>query len=341
MGLVLDTLNDIQRQIAADDRVLKEARDRRDCVANAAMKIEGALRWFRSGSVAHGTVNRPVTDADSGIVLDRRTYPELGPNGEGPERVVDKLCEIVGPEIRKTYPNAVVNKSRRGLYVEFNEPLNDEEDPTVDLIVALTRAEGEGLWIADRDNDSWSASHPERHTELFTSGAEEKRRLRARVTRLAKAWNAQWDKDDRALSSFNIQALAWEFIQDGSVRLDHALAGWFAYARDSISKGDTQDPARVSRPIRLLKSREVAVQRLESAAKRLAHALAEQDDVGAVQDDLATVYWDFVTPPTGSKSALADALRKDTGVGASASGLVAGGTAMKRTPSYGGGGSDG
>ena len=47
------------------------------------MAIDGALRWFRSGSVAHGTVNKPVTDADCGLVLDRRNerYATLGPDG--------------------------------------------------------------------------------------------------------------------------------------------------------------------------------------------------------------------------------------------------------------------
>jgi hypothetical protein len=70
MGLVLDILNnEVRKKIAVNDKVLKEARKRRDLVAEAAMEIEGALRWFRSGSVAHGWVNRPVTDADSGVVL--------------------------------------------------------------------------------------------------------------------------------------------------------------------------------------------------------------------------------------------------------------------------------
>src|SRR6266496_2637229 len=73
MGLAFDILdNDVRKKIAADDAVLKEARDRRDLVAESAMEIEGALRWFRSGSVAHAMVNKPVSDADSGIVLDRR-----------------------------------------------------------------------------------------------------------------------------------------------------------------------------------------------------------------------------------------------------------------------------
>jgi hypothetical protein len=344
MGLVLDILNDVRNQIAAAEKVLKEARDRRNLTADSAMAIEGSLRSFRSGSVAHGTVNKPVTDADGGVVLDRRNekYANLGPDGqaEGPEEVVAELCDLVRPKLREKYPNAEVEHSRRGIYVEFNEPVNDEEDPTVDLIVTLTRKDADGLWIPDIDNDRWTPSHPEKHTELFTEGTPERRALRARVTRLAKVWNKQWDEGDRSLSSFNIEALVWEFIDDGAVPLDQALADWFAYARTEIEKADTKDPAEVSDPIRLLKSRDVAVKRLGSAADKLAHALANEDDEDTVRNDLSGLFWKYVDPPKESKSAFADALRKNE-VGATRVGLsLGGGTAMKRTPSYGGGGED-
>jgi hypothetical protein len=191
MGLVLDILdNEVRKKIAADEKVLKEAQDRRDLVAEAAMEVQGSLRWFRSGSVAHGMVNKPVSDADSGIVLDRRNerYAKLGLDGdnEGPDEVIDELCDLVGPKVREKYPNAKVEKSRRGLEVKFNEPLNEEEDPSVDLIVTLTRKDAEGLWIPDRENDDWTPSHPEKHTDLFTNGSKELRGLRARVARMAK-----------------------------------------------------------------------------------------------------------------------------------------------------------
>src|SRR5215210_4684099 len=118
MGLVFDILDeDVRKKIAADDKVLKEARTRRDLVAESAMEIEGSLRWFRSGSVAHAMVNKPVSDADSGLVLDRRSYPNLGPDGdnEGPDEVIDELCGLVGRKVREKYPKAKVSKSRRGL----------------------------------------------------------------------------------------------------------------------------------------------------------------------------------------------------------------------------------
>ena len=54
----------------------------------------------------------------------------------------------------------------------------------------------------------------------------EKTRLRvhrARVTRLVKSWNKQWAPGSRALSSFNLEALAWEFVTDTSDSLDEAV----------------------------------------------------------------------------------------------------------------------
>jgi len=340
-GLVLDILNDIRSQIAADEKVLKEAQDRRNLAAEGGMEIDGALRWFRSGSVAHGTVNKPVTDADSGLVLDRRNerYAKLGPDGEaeGPDEVCDEVAELVGDKVRAKYPKAKVKQTRRGICVEFNEPLNDEEDPSVDLIVTLTRKDEDDLWIPDRDDDSWSASHPEKHTELFTGDSKELRALRARVARLAKAWNKQFDEGDRPLSSFNIVTLAWEYVKGSSVSLDKALAGWFRYAHDELDNAETEDPAGVSGPIRLLLDKATVVKRLGSAADRLEHALENEDDEDAVRDDLATVFPDYVEPPQGSKSELASALRGGkTGVGASKAGLVVGGgTALKKTRPYG------
>jgi hypothetical protein len=345
MGLVLDILNDIRAEIAADDDVLEEARDRRDLVAEAAMEIDGALRWFRSGSVAHGTVNAPVTDADAGIVLDRRSYPSLGPDGddEGPEDIVKELGELVGPVVRERFPGATMRHSRRGLYVTFAAPLDEEQDPTVDLIVTLTRKNADGLWIPDLDNNMWSASHPEKHTQLFTSGSRRLRALRARITRLAKAWNKQWVTGNRALSSFNIEALAWEYIDDASVPLDDALAGWFAYAHDELEQGQTKDPAGVSDDIKLLLPKKSVLRRLDGAADRLEQALEDEDDEAKVKDLLAGVYRDYVEPPAQSKSAMAAALRKgNEGVGASKTGLVlGGGTALKTTRAYGEGEQDG
>jgi hypothetical protein len=336
MGLVLEILNDVRSQIAADDDVLAAARARRNLVAESAMALMGTLRRFSSGSVTHGTVNHPVEDADGGIVLDRRCYPELGPDGdgEGPAEVVEQLCVIVGEKARETHPDARVTTSKRGLKVSFSTPIRGQ-DPTVDLIVTLTRKNADGLWIPKLNTNEWDASHPEKHTELFTSGTRPLRALRARVIRLGKAWNKQWA--DPALSSFNITTLAWEYVKDPSIPLDQALAGFFAYAHDEIEKADTKDPAGVSDPIRLLVSRDTAVRRLAGAAHELERALENEDDEDLVREALSVVFRDYVKAPVKTKSAFAAVLRKgNQGVSSTNAGLVVGGmNPLKTTRSYG------
>lgn len=339
MGFVLDILNTIRGQIAADPHVLSEAKARRDLVAEAGLELDGGLRWFKSGSVAHGTVNSPVTDADAGVVLDRRSWPTLGPDGqgEGPATVVDALCEIIGSIVRESYPDAKMRRSRRGVLVTFSEPLEDEQDPTVDLIPALTRKDADGLWIPDLDDNSWSPSHPEKHTDLFTSGEKELRVHRARVTRVVKSWNKQWAHGNRALSSFNIEALAWEYVADTSESLEEAVSGWFAYARDEIDEGLTKDPAGVSPAIKLLLKKDDVLKRLSGAAERMQHALAadEDGDEEKVRDLLSGVFRAYVEAPAQSKSALAAALRTGA-IGATSRGITIGGVnPMKPTRAFG------
>ncbi|HUB36249.1 MAG TPA: hypothetical protein VL972_05450 [Solirubrobacteraceae bacterium] len=101
-------LTDVRRQIAVDDDVLSETKDRRNLVKRHARSFPGVLKSFDSGSVAHGTVNKPVSDADCGVVLDRRTYPELGPDGEdvSPNDIVWDMAVHVLAGVLEEYPEA-------------------------------------------------------------------------------------------------------------------------------------------------------------------------------------------------------------------------------------------
>jgi hypothetical protein len=341
MGFVLDHLNDIRSQIATDDDVLSEAKKRRNTVKKAGMDFEGSLRSFNSGSVAHGTVNSPVTDADAGLVLDRRKHSTLGPDadgdGDGPQELVDDLCEFIGPKVREDYPNAKMQRSRRGVLVTFSEPLNDDEDPTVDLIPTLTRKDADGLWIPDLDDDTWSASHPEEHTNLLTSGDKTLRALRARATRTCKAWNKQWETKSRALSSFNVEVLVWEYVTDASVGLDEVVTGWFRYAHDELKKALTKDPAGVSEDISLLLDKEKVLDRLKGAADKMDEALEadENDDEEKVRELVSGVFHKYIDPPKGSKAELASAFRSST-VGATKTGIAIGtGAPLKPTRAFG------
>jgi hypothetical protein len=295
VGFTEDLLDEIRAEIAPSDTVLAEARERLKLTRKIAELFPGALRTYASGSLPQFTVNHPVSDADGGVVLDRRSFPHLGPDGDGeaPSDVVAELCALLGPGLREFYDNAVCRTSKRGPKLYFGAPLEDQ-DPTVDLVCALTRRDADGLWIPNLETDTWEASDPEKHVELLNSGTVALLRVRRRVVRLAKAWNKQFVKP--GFSSHNLSMIALEAVTGGE-NLADALAGYFAHAAQQVAEGDTRDPAGVSKDIPLLIPRDDAVARLNRAAEALADALAHDDDETEVRSALARVYWKYVDDP--------------------------------------------
>lgn len=335
--LVDQILDKVRAAIAPSDAVLSAARERRSRVLDLGRRFPGALRTYAAGSIAHGTANDD-TDADCGVVLDRRAYPDLGPDGrgEGPREVVEEvracLREHMGADEGVGY-----RLTKRAIKVTFTNEV-DGRTPSVDLIVALTRRDAPGLWIPNLESDAWDASHPEKHTELFTSGSRDLRRVRARATRLAKAWNKQFA--DPAFCSFNLEVLGWHAITE-PMSLGEALHVLFAYGATDLPRRNTPDPAGVSRPIRTLIDRDQAVTRIRRAATLMQEAL-EADDEDEIRAGLAALFPDYVKAPgvSASKAQLVDALRRgNEGLTFGAGGLQIGGTGkpLKPTRAYGDG----
>lgn len=334
-------LEDVRSQIAPDDSVLKAARERLADVRSAAEEFDGVLRGFRSGSVAHLTANDPVHDADGGIVLDRRNYSEFGPDGDdvGPVEIVDRVRDFIKPLVKKGHPSARFDLTKRGICIGFGEPLAEDQDPSVDLIVALTRKDKPGLWIPHLERENWDASDPEAHTQLLENAYDATNHTVQRAIRLVKAWNRQYNPP--GLSSFNIEALGLEAITT-EMPLAKAVARLFRHAAVELEKGLTKDPAGVSDQIRLLIEKDAVLKRLRTAADLLVAAVEAGDDKAAAQTVLADVFFDYVKAPAGaaSKAGVAQALRAgDTGVGIGAGGVISIGTglgrAVKTTRAYG------
>ncbi len=183
MGNTSNCLDSIRTDIAADDDVLTEARERLAIVRSIAFRFHGALCTFGSGSLEHHTFNHPVGDGDGGLVLNRAYYPSLGPDGNDaiPNDVAEDLRAFMAPELRETHPNAWVTTSKRGPKAYFGAPMVRKgiaQDPTVDLVVAMMRRDDPGLWIPNLDKQRWEASDPEKHCELFNGGTTSLRALR-------------------------------------------------------------------------------------------------------------------------------------------------------------------
>ena len=289
MGNTDAALNQVRQWLEPSEETLVAVKQRRDDVLATARKFTGALRTYKSGSVGHHTANDD-TDADGGVVLDRRHYPELGPDGDnvGPSDIMEQMREWLREQLKGQYPNIQFRVTKRAIKISFNEPLPGGTDPTADLVVALTRKEPEaGLWIPNRDQERWDASHPERHTELVRAEPGELRRKRARVIRLVKGWNKGFS--DPGLSGFNITALALEAVAQAGT-LGETVAGFFEYAASSLKQRRTKDPAHVAPDLKLLGDREVVIGRLERAGKKMRHALANDVDKNEVEATLAGLY---------------------------------------------------
>jgi hypothetical protein len=115
MGHTEDTLDDIRGQTDAHPQPLAEARTRLTLVRGTAVTFRGARRTYASGSLAQRTFNHPVRDGDGGLVLDRRTYPHLGPDGGGetPKKVTEELCALLGcPKPRVPSVHATATRLR-------------------------------------------------------------------------------------------------------------------------------------------------------------------------------------------------------------------------------------
>jgi hypothetical protein len=252
-------LEAILGEIAVPVDVLEEAKRRRGVVLQAAMEHEAARAAYVSGSVAHGTENKPLEDADCGVKINRRfeAFRAFGPDaegiGKGPEEFVQMFADFVLPRVRKRgYPEATVDLSgNRAIKVEFNTPVEFDEwgevDPYVDLIIGLTRAAG-GLWIPNRESNWWDPADPELHTELMTERDEKALRVfRARLLRLTKRAVKRDGKVPghvKVMCSWNISALGLELIEE-TATLAIGLATFLDRAADSIEIALTEDPSPV------------------------------------------------------------------------------------------------
>lgn len=336
MGTVADVLAEVSAQINTEPEPLAEARERLKLVREAADGYYGSLRTYASGSLATHTMCHPVTDGDGGLVLDRRYYAALGPDGggESPGGVVDDLCKHIGSAIRLDYPKAQIHRSKRGPMVKFGAPV-DNQDPTVDIVVALTRKQGNGLWIPNLEKNTWEASDPEGHVVLLNSGTSSHRSLRRQVTRLTKAWNKQYSTP--GISSFMLSVWAYEFMPPG-MGVPEGLQVVFEGAADRLSAQEsTPDPAGVSADLKLLQPVHIVEQWLRSAADALSVAVDAEGDDTKVRAALADVFWKYIDDPNGTELAdVASALSQRKPIGTSALGLTGVSAVIPPTRSFGG-----
>lgn len=332
---ITDVLEKARARIAVEDEVLQAARERRDLIMKILKEEFSVLRAFGSGSLVHGTQNRPLADADLGIVLDRRSYPELGPDGDGPKEIAEKVRTVLRDRLKEDYPEArFFLGGRRAIKVTFNDPVGPEADDfTADVIVALACENG-GLWIPDLKKNEWEASDPEKHTAMVLARNKDTKSTFARTIRLAKHANKTHGKK---ICSFNVTALGLECIEE-KVSMRDGLATLLRHAASSLKDGLTEDPARVSGNIGVNTSkRKEAADKFKKLAEIAEEAVALEAEGETVQAQKA---WSQVLPGTVDppdaedlKAVYASALDKGNGhMRRGASGMVASASIGGRSP---------
>ena len=343
MGATQDLLDEVRKQLAPDDAALSLARRRRDAVRAAAATFRGVLRHYPAGSLAHGTANCPIhhrdlgLDGDCGVVLDRRSWASLGPDGQGvgPVDVVNAMRDHLAAALRSNYPGATLQVTKRAILIEFHDALPTLEDPSVDIVVGLTRANAPGLWIPNTETNTWNPSDPEQHTALLTGEPKAQRVTRARAIRLAKAHNKL--AVPPPLCSFNVEAFGLMFVKPGSGLPQALLDLWSGGAVD-LSRRLTPDPAGVSQPIKVA-DRAEAVRVLSEAAKALQLALGNDANPAFVRSVLQPLWPDFISPRPGevSKAMAVARTRSGEGLRITGAGLLSAtaGSTLKQPRSFG------
>lgn len=292
-------IEQILREIAVRDDVLSEARRRRDLVRRIALSHESARRTYISGSIAHGTHNAPLGDADCGVVIDRRpeafrTFgPDAGPCARGPEPFYQLFAAFIEPQVRDAgYPKLELDLTgNRAIKFVFNEPIEFDDlgvvDPYVDLIVALRRDEDhKGLWIPNRRAGWWDPANPARHTELMTRRDPPPLSVhRTHVVRLGKRAvkrDGARPGGTQVICSWNLSALSLDLVDERRA-LATALADFFDRVANSIARQLTDDPAGVAGPIQLPDgvSQEQAARRLAEMAAAVWEATDSLSEAGA------------------------------------------------------------
>lgn len=292
-----DVLGDILKEIAVPIDVLKEAKSRRNLVLEIAMKHEAARAWFFSGSIAHGTENSPLGDADCGLKVNRRfealrSFGPDAPEGKGPEEVIVMFAEFILPRLRIRYPQAEVNlDGNRAIKFEFNEQVEFDDwgpvDPVVELVVGLERRDGPGIWIPNRRERGWDPADPEYHTSLMTK--KDPRDLRVHRAHLVRLGKRAVKRDDvvegrvQVMCSWNLSALALDLV-DGIRPISEGLLAFLRGGATEIAVHLTEDPAvAVEDPIELPLgvTNEMASARLHEMADSVAAALRASSRGGA------------------------------------------------------------
>ncbi|MET9792091.1 MULTISPECIES: nucleotidyltransferase [Streptomyces] len=229
-----------------------------------------AIATFLQGSFARKTMLKPLKDVDMVIRMHPRLEKILRSPG-GPAHAMHLIRGIIAEK----YPDAlfdVKDAPAHALQVTFNDL-----DFTFDLVPALDADDGEIVYIADRDNDTWEWSNTRTLNRIISTRNQATGERFVHQIRMLKSY-----KKDHLLLDDTCgllwEAFAYEAIT-GQLEHSEALAATLAHAAQAVT-GAVFDPTGVDD----LTSKWTTAERrayataLATAAQRAAEARRLEED---------------------------------------------------------------
>lgn len=287
---VLDSFDSLQREVDADPKVVRLARQRRDSFKAALATASDVKVVWGSGSLSRSTQLQPVHDVDLVVEFDADQHPEWGSNGDSAEEAIERCRDLVHELLSVesgTYEKLVrqVNTAMRNRAAKcFIDPADSDAAFTVDVMPALRRPDG--ILIPFKSERRWTLADPAYLIDQVAERQREWTQFRPLV-RMLKYWARQHTAETGRVKSLAMEVLALDCLHEGN--RPEALRAFFVEA--SSHSLQIEDPAQLSgviQPDLDIAGLRRALEDSALAATAALRAVANNDQPGATQ------YWQAV-----------------------------------------------
>lgn len=213
-------------------------------VIEAAFKAAGivVVSTFLQGSLAKRTMIRPLKDVDLVVVLDRRTYLDLGVAG-----VFELIAETLTQALIGTYPDVVVDDPKK-----YAIPIELALDfPSFDVVPAFETPgdENDDILIGNTETLVWERSNTREMMRVVSAANGRTEGILVHVVRMVK--NSVRQHFDDGIPGIAIEGVACRELS-GHVPYAEGCTAIFRRAADEVARGRIDDPTNAENLIEKL-----------------------------------------------------------------------------------------
>jgi predicted nucleotidyltransferase len=285
---LLDSFDEFQSFVNADDDQVAEARRRRRIFEAALLSEPDVLEVVPSGSLARGTHKDPIHDVDLIVVFDESDHADWGQPGgsadEALEHLRDRVHVLLGATDGEVDRVVRLASSRDHAVKCF---LDDPDDPdafTVDAMPALRRTRG--FDVPESRSQDWIQTDPERLIRDVAAKHAQWNKY-AGMVRMLKHWAAE--QAGLKVKSLVMEVLALDHLPSVRSNRPTALAAFFTSAAYRIESGlRVVDPAGLCGEVQPDLDYVAFGERLRDAANASSSAISAQ---ASGDEARASRYW--------------------------------------------------